>query len=53
MFSLPVMMAAVMLLSFFGNRLWVNALTSSWISLGGIWMFGGLLLVMERRADKK
>lgn len=51
-FSLPVMMASVLLLNVFGNRPWVNALTTSWISLGGIWMFGGLLITMKRAGNQ-
>jgi hypothetical protein len=52
-FSLPVMMAAVMLLNVFGDRAWVNALTGSWISLCGIWMFGGLLMMMKRAGKQQ
>ena len=47
-FSLPVGMAAAMLLNVFGNQPWVNAITCAWISVGNIWMFGGLLAVMKR-----
>ncbi len=54
-FSLPVMMIVVMLLNLLGNREWVNAVTYSWISLSGIWMFSGLLLMMKRaeREEKR
>ncbi len=47
-FSLPVGMAAAMLLNVFGNQPWVNAITCAWISVGNIWMFGGLLAVVKR-----
>ena len=42
-FSLPVGMAAAMLTNAFGNQPWVNALSCAWISVGNLWMFGGLL----------
>lgn len=48
-FSPPVGMAAVMLLKVFGNQPWVNALTCAWISIGSLWMFGGLLAAMKKR----
>jgi hypothetical protein len=47
-FSLPVGMAAAMLLNVFGNQTWVNAISCAWISVGNLWMFGGLLAVMHR-----
>lgn len=47
-FSLPVGMAAAMLLKLFGNQPWVNALTCAWISIGNLWMFGGLLAAMKK-----
>lgn len=50
-FSLPVGMAAAMLLNVFGNLPWVNALTCAWISVGNLWMFGGLL-AMKRMKRK-
>ena len=55
-FSLPVGMAATMLLKFTGNHAVANGLTAAWISVGNIWMFGGLLLTMrlaKRRSDTK
>ena len=45
-FSMPVGMGATMLLKFAGNYAVVNGLTAAWISIGNIWMFGGLLLTM-------
>lgn len=48
-FSLPVGMAAAYALKLFGNHALTNALTAGWISIGNIWMFGGLLLVREKR----
>ena len=47
-FSMPVGMAATMLLKFTGNHAVVNGLTAAWISIGNIWMFGGLLLTMKK-----
>lgn len=47
-FSLPVGMAAALLLNVFGNQPWVNAITCAWISVGNIWMFGGLLAAAKR-----
>lgn len=46
-FSMPVGMAATMLLKFTGNHAVTNGLTAAWISIGNIWMFGGLLLTMR------
>ncbi len=46
-FSLPVGMAAAMLVNVFGNQPWVNAITCAWISVGNLWMYGGLLAVMK------
>ena len=46
-FSMPVGMTATMLLKFAGNHAVVNGLTAAWISIGNIWMFGGLLLTMR------
>ena len=47
-FSLPVGMLLTLLLKIFGNHAWVNAFTAGWISIGNIWMFGGLLLMMRK-----
>ena len=52
-FSMPVGMAATMLLKFVGNHAVVNGLTAAWISIGNIWMFGGLLLTMRFAQRKK
>ena len=46
-FSMPVGMAATMPLNFAGNHAIINGLTAAWISIGNIWMFGGLLLTMR------
>ena len=46
-FSLPIGMAIAMLMNVFGNLPWVNAITCAWISVGNIWMFGGLLAMMK------
>ena len=47
-FSLPVGMIVTMLLKFAGNHALFNALTAGWISMGNIWMFGGLLWMMRK-----
>ena len=52
-FSMPVGMAATMLLKFIGNHAVANGLTAAWISIGNIWMFGGLLLTMRFAQWKK
>ena len=52
-FSMPVGMAATMLLKFTGNHAIVNGLTAAWISIGNIWMFGGLLLTMRLAQREK
>lgn len=46
-FSQPIGMAAAMLLNVCGNYPWVNALACAWISVGNLWMFGGLLAMMK------
>ncbi len=46
-FSMLVGMAATMLLKFAGNNTVANGRTAAWISIGNIWMFGGLLLSMK------
>jgi len=51
-FSMPVGMGAAMLLKFTGNHSVANGMTAAWISIGNIWMFGGLLLTM-RFAQRK
>lgn len=47
-FNVPVGMAVTMLLKFTGNHAVSNGLTAAWISIGNIWMFGGLLLTMHK-----
>ena len=47
-FCLPVGMAAAMLLNVFGNHPLVNAISCAWISVGNLWMFGGLLAMMKK-----
>ena len=47
-FSLPVGMGLTSLLHLFGNHPLVNAITAGWISIGNIWMFGGLLWMSRR-----
>lgn len=47
-FSLPVGMAAAMLFKLAGNLAFAHAVTAAWISIGNLWMFGGLLIMMKR-----
>ena len=47
-FSLPIGMAAAFALKLFGNYALINALAAGWISIGNIWMFGGLLMMMKK-----
>ncbi len=47
-FSMPVGMAAVLLLNVFGNQPFVNVLSCAWLSVGNIWMFGGLLVMLKK-----
>jgi len=49
-FSLPVGMAAAYSLKLFGNHALTNALTAGWISIGNLWMFGGLLISAKKYA---
>lgn len=45
---LPIGMAVTMVLKLAGNHAIFNALTAGWISIGNIWMFAGLLLMMNK-----
>ena len=47
-FCMPVGMAATMLLKFAGTNALASALTAAWISIGNLWMFGGLLAMMKK-----
>ena len=47
-FCLPFGMAATMILKLFGDVAITNALTAAWISIGNIWQFGGLLIMMKK-----
>ena len=51
-FSMPVGMAATMLLKLTGDHAVTNGLTAAWISIGNIWMFGGLLMMMRRAKER-
>ena len=42
-FSMPVGMLAAAAVNVFGNRAWVNAVNCAMVSIGSVWMFGGLL----------
>lgn len=48
-FCLPVGMTAALALVLLGNHALVNALVAAWISIGALWMFGGLLAMSFRR----
>lgn len=52
LFSMPIGMLIAMLPSVFGNFPLVNALSCAWIAFGNLWMFGGLLAVMNRLHGK-
>ncbi len=42
------LMALTMLLKLFPETPLRNALTAGWISVGNLWMFGGLLAAMKK-----
>ena len=52
-FCLPIGMASTMLLKLTGNHAITNGLTAAWISIGNIWMFGGLLLTMRLAQNRR
>lgn len=47
-FSLPIGMLIAMLSGLCGNFPFVNAFVCAWIAFGNLWMFGGLLALMNR-----
>ncbi|MCC8102415.1 MAG: hypothetical protein LIP11_09235 [Clostridiales bacterium] len=48
-FSLPIPMLLVLLLhKLVGNVAWAHGLATGWINIGNLWMFGGLLVMLER-----
>lgn len=47
-FSLPVGMAFALPLDLFKGSALANGLSAAWISIGNLWMFAGLLLMMKR-----
>lgn len=47
-FCLPFGMVLAMIPSIFGNAAWINALSTAWISVGNLWMFGGLLYHVKK-----
>ena len=47
-FSLPIGMIIAKMFNIFGNHPWVNAIDCGWISVGNLWMFGGLLIMMRK-----
>lgn len=52
-FCLPVGMAATMILKIFGDVAITNALTAACISIGNIWQFCGLLIMMKKAKWEK
>ena len=51
-FCPAVGMALTMLLKFLPETPLRNALTAGWISIGNLWMFGGLLATMKKAKEK-
>ena len=47
-FCMPVGQALAMLLKLAPETALRNALTAGWLSIGNMWMMGGLLLTMKR-----
>jgi len=47
-FSMPVGMLAAAAMNVFGNRSWVNAVNCAMVSIGAVWMFGGLLVKAKK-----
>lgn len=43
-FAMPVGMLAAAAMNVFGNQPWVNAVNCAMFGIGGVWMFGGLLM---------
>ncbi|MBQ8954855.1 MAG: hypothetical protein IJ048_12150 [Clostridia bacterium] len=52
-FCPAVGMALTMLLKFLPETAIRNALTAAWISIGNLWMFGGLLALSRRAEDRR
>lgn len=52
-FSLPVGMGCTMLVKLAGNNALAHGLMAAWISIGNLWMFGGLLVMMEKVRSKE
>lgn len=50
-FSLPVGMAFALPLNFMESSALANGLSAAWISIGNIWMFGGLLFMMGKTRE--
>ena len=47
-FSMPIGMAAAMIIGMFGNHGFTNAMSCAWIAVGNVWMFGGLLAGLKK-----
>lgn len=52
-FCPAVGMAITMLLKFTPETALRNAITAAWISIGNLWMFGGLLIMMKKAKSSK
>jgi len=51
-FCPAVGMVLTMLLKLFPEKPMRNAMTAGWISIGNLWMFGGLLATMKKAKEK-
>ncbi len=51
-FSLPVGMLIAFCFNAWGNVPLANGLSMAWISIGNLWMFAGLLIMMKKAAKK-
>lgn len=47
-FSLPIGMAFALLIKLLSASAFANGIAASWISIGNIWMFGGLIVFMKK-----
>lgn len=52
-FSLGMGVIVIVLSKLVGNHALANGLSTAWISLGDIWMTGGLLLMMNRAKERE
>lgn len=47
-FSLLFGIVFMAILKLFGNHALINGLSTAWISIGNLWMYGGLLIMMKK-----